>query len=474
MIRMNKPLFPLLPLLLCLLSALPVPGRTQLVFGPGAEGPGNALDAIVAVVNDDVITRRELDAAVAQVERQLRQKKAPVPPRPVVESQVLERLILTQLQLRAAERNGITVDDATLNAAIENLARRNNMSLTQLRQTVEQDGISFARFRDEVRRELMAARLRQKLVDSQLQVSDQDVESLQAQMAGEQGFGTSAGGGGGEREYHIAQILIVVPDGATPQQIEAARRRAGSVLAQLRKGEDLRQLVASASAGEQPLQGGDLGWRRADQLPTLFAEVVPKLRPGQFSEPVRSPSGFHIVRLLEVRGGGEASPSPAAKPGLVTQTLARHILLATSPALTDDQARQKLAQLRQQVGDGADFAELARAHSDDKGSGARGGDLGWVAPGMLVPEFEREMNLLQPNEISAPFKTQFGWHIVQVLERRQGQAPPEAERARIREALMRRRSDEEWEQVLRRLRDEAYVEIRLAPVSVEAPAAKAP
>ncbi len=475
MIRMNKPLFPLLPLLLCLLSALPVPGRTQLVFGPGAEGPGNALDAIVAVVNDDVITRRELDAAVAQVERQLRQKKAPVPPRPVVESQVLERLILTQLQLRAAERNGITVDDATLNAAIETLARRNNRSLTELRQTVEQDGVSFARFRDDVRRELMAARLRQKLVDSQIQVSDQDVASLQAQVAGAQGFGGSAGGGG-EREYHIAQILIVVPDGATPQQIEAARRRAGDVLAQLRKGADLRQLVASASAGQQPLEGGDLGWRRADQLPTLFAEVVPKLRPGQFSEPVRSPSGFHIVRLLEVRGGGEASPSPAAKPGLVAQTRARHILLATSPALTDDQARQQLAQLRQQVGDGADFAELARAHSDDKGSGARGGDLGWVAPGMLVPEFEREMNLLQPNEISAPFKTQFGWHIVQVLERRQGQAPPEAERARIREALMRRRSDEEWEQVLRRLRDEAYVEVRLGPAvpAAAAPATRAP
>lgn len=474
MIRMNKPLFPLL-LLCLLLFTLPVPGRTQLVFGPGPEGPGNALDAIVAVVNDDVITRRELDAAIAQIERQLQQKKVPIPPRPVLESQVLERLILMQLQLRAAERNGITVDDATLNAAIENLARRNNMNLTQLRQTIEKDGVSFAKFRDDVRRELMAARLRQKLVDSQIQMSEQDVESLQAQLAGEKGLGATSGG---EREYHIAQILIAVPDGATPQQIEAARRRAGDVLAQLRKGVDFRQLAVSVSAGQQALEGGDLGWRRADQLPTLFVDAVPKLRPGQFSDLIRSPSGFHIVKLLEVRGSGGEASSPTAKQALVTQTHVRHILLRTSPELSDDQARQKLEQLRQQVRNGEDFAVLARAVSDDKGSAARGGDLGWVAPGMLVPEFDQEMSRLQPNEISAPFKTQFGWHIVQVLERRQGQAPPEAERARIREALMRRRSDEEWELLLRRLRDEAYVEVRLAPVSAmpaaEAPATKTP
>jgi peptidyl-prolyl cis-trans isomerase SurA len=471
---MNKPLFPLL-LLCLLLSALPVPGRTQLVFGPGPEGPGNALDAIVAVVNDDVITRRELDAAIAQIERQLREKKVPIPPGPVLENQVLERLILMQLQLRAAERNGISVDDATLNAAIENLARRNNMNLTQLRQTVEKDGVSFAKFRDDVRRELMAARLRQKLVDSQIQVAEQDVESLQAQLAGEKNFG---GGAGGEREYHIAQILIAVPDGATPQQIEAARRRAGDVLAQLRKGVDFRQLAVSVSASQQALEGGDLGWRRADQLPTLFADAVPKLRPGQFSDLIRSPSGFHIVKLLEIRGGSSEASSPTAKPALVTQTRARHILLGSSPELSDDQARQKLEQWRQQVRNGEDFAALARDNSDDKGSAARGGDLGWVVPGMLAPEFDQEMNRLQPNEISAPFKTPFGWHIVQVLERRQGQAPPEAERVRIREALLRRRSDAEWELLLRRLRDEAYVEVRLAPVSgmpeAEAPATRAP
>ncbi len=478
MMRIKKWLFPLL--LGLPLYTLPIPGQTQIVFGPGPEGATSALDTIVAVVNDDVITRRELEAATAQIQRQLQQKKVPVPPRPVLESQVLERLILSQLELRAAERNSITVDDATLNAAIDNLARRNNMNLTQLRQTVEKDGLSFARFRDDVRRELMAARLRQKVVDSQIQISEQDVDSLQTQIAGQGDPGRNSDPGqsgypdsSGQRQYHIAQILVAVPEGASPEQIAAVKRQAENVLAQLRRGEDFRQLAASVSAGQQALEGGDLGWRNAEQLPTIFTNVVPKLRPGQFSELIRSPSGFHIVKLLEVRGGGAARAERQAPAGMVNQTQARHILLKISPDLSDDDARQKLEQLRQRIQSGEDFAALARAHSDDKGSGARGGDLGWVSPGMLVPEFEQELGTLQTNQVSAPFKTQFGWHIVQVLDRRQGQASSETERARVREALFRRRSDEEWEQWLRRLRDEAYVEIRL-PRSAESTSAVEP
>jgi peptidyl-prolyl cis-trans isomerase SurA len=469
--RMNKSL---VALMLCLLSsATPATGHAQLVFGPGPESPGNALDAIVAVVNDDVITRRELDEGIVAVERQMRQRKVPIPPRPVLENQVLERMILVQLQVRAAERAGIAVDDATLNAAIETLAQRNNMSLTQMRQTVEKDGVSYAKFRDDVRREIMGVRLRQKLVDSQLQVAEQDVESLQTQLAAaEGGFGSGGAdsggesGGGGPRQYHIAQILVALPESPSSSQIEEARRRAGGLVAQLRKGADFRELAASASSGQQALEGGDLGWRGADQLPTLFADVVPKLRPGQFSDPIRSPSGFHIVKLLEIRGGAaEASASPAStdKAALITQTHARHILLRTSAQRSDEEARQKLTQLREQIENGQEFAALARVNSDDKNSAARGGDLGWTSPGTMVVQFEQEMAKLQPNQISPPFKTAFGWHIVQVLERRQGSAPPEAERARIREALMRRRADEEWELALRRLRDEAYIEVRLAP-----------
>ncbi|MCB1825431.1 MAG: peptidylprolyl isomerase [Candidatus Competibacteraceae bacterium] len=456
------------------LVILPATGQTQLVFGPGPEGSGSALDAIAAVVNDDVITRRELEAAMAAIKIQLRQQKVPIPPDSVLENQVLERLILSQLQLRAAERNGITVDDATLNAAIETLARRNNMNLTQLRQMIEKDGTDFAKFRDDVRREIMAARLRQKLVDSQIQVSEQDVDSLQAQLAG--GGGDFGGGGnsgaGGEREYHLAQILIALPEEATPRQVETARQEADKVLARLRQGADFRQMAVSVSAGRQALEGGDLGWRRADQLPTLFTEVVPKLQPGQLSGLIRSPSGFHIVKLLEVKGGGEARSS--ASSNLVTQTHARHILIKTSPQLSDEETRQRLAQLRQRIQNGEDFAVVARANSEDTPSAERGGDLGWVTPGMLVPRFEQAMNELQPGEISAPFKTPFGWHIVQVRERRQGPASTEANRARVREALLRRRADEEWEQTLRRLREEAYVEIRLQPAAASAESSAPP
>ncbi|KAB2929859.1 MAG: molecular chaperone SurA [Candidatus Contendobacter sp.] len=456
--------------MLCLLlSLLPTASRADLAFGPGPEAAGSALDAIVAVVDDDVITRRELDAATARIEAQMRQRNAPVPPRPVLEKQVLDRLILNQLQFRAAERSGITVDDATLNAAIETLAQRNNMNLTQMRQTVEKDGVSFAQFRDDVRREIMGGRLRQKLVDSQIQVPEQDVDSLQAQLAGSPMASGDASNdspaGGGVREYRVAQILIALPEGASPRQVEEAKRKAEDVLAQLRQGADFGRMVIGVSASQQALEGGEIGWRSAEQLPTVFSAVVPRMKPGQISDLVRSPSGFHIVKLLEVRGGGEARPSPTAptptQQGLVNQTRVRHILLNTSPQRSDDEARQQLEQLRQRIRGGEDFAELARTYSNDKESGERGGDLNWVSPGMLVPPFEQAMNALKPNEISAPVKTQFGWHLVQVLERRQAQATPEAARARTREALLRRRSDEEWELTLRRLRDEAYVEVRL-------------
>lgn len=458
MVRMNT----FYSLMLCLLLAAPsFAFGAELVFGPGPEGAGSTLDIIVAVVNDDVITRRELNAATTRIEAQLRQRKVPIPPRPVLEQQVLERLILSQLQLRAAERNGISVDDATLNAAIETVAQRNNMNLTQMRQTVEKEGISFAQFRDDVRRELLAARLRQKLVDSQIQVSEQDVDNLQSQLTGSSG---GAAEGNGDREYRVAQILIALPEAASPQRIEAAQRKAEDVLAQLRKGADFRQLAVSVSADQQALEGGDLGWRRADQLPTLFADVVPKLQPGQISELIRSPSGFHIVKLIEVKGGGGVTRTAPSTSASVSQTRARHILLKTEPQRSDDEARQQLELWRQRISKGEDFAALAREHSEDKASGARGGDLGWASPGMLVPQFEQAMDALKPNQISAPFKTPFGWHIVQVLERRQGQASPETDRARVREALLRRRADEEWEWVLRRLRDEAYVELRLPAV----------
>lgn len=432
-------------LIFLIISFLLIPAvpAQPLTFGPGAAAPGARLDGIVAVVDDSIITRSELERALAAVQRQIAQTDAKAPPVNVLEQQVLDRLILRQLQKRAAERSGIVIDDQTLNAALEDIARNNKLTLSELRTRVEKEGTSFNDFREEIRQEIAAARLRQREVDSRIQVSDQEVDSFLNRT------GTQPNAAG---EYRIAQILIALPDGASPEQIEQGRIKAQEVLDQLRDGADFAALAVAVSDGRQALEGGDLGWRRAEQLPTLFAEVVPRLSPGEVSNPIRSPSGFHLVKLLETRGAARQT---------VTQTHARHILIKTNDALSDEEARQSLLRLRERAVNGENFGELARANSNDTVSAARNGDLGWVAPGTLVPNFEQVMNSLQPGETSEPFQTRFGWHLVQVLERRQQDAANEAQRAAAREALFRRKAEEEWEQWLRRLRDETYVEVRL-------------
>jgi peptidyl-prolyl cis-trans isomerase SurA len=442
-------------IVLCLsLSALMVlpSALAQLVFGPDSETKGNQLDVIVAVVNDDIISRSELDKALTALERQLRLRGTPLPASDALENQVLERLILTKLQERAAQSNGIVVDDQTLNAAIENLARQNNLSLTQLRETIEKDGFDFASFREDIRREIMTTRLRQKVVDSQIQISEQEVDNL---LSSNRAIA-------GANEYHIAQILIALSEGASPEKIEASRDKGLQILDQLRQGADFKRLAVSFSDDTQALNGGDLGWRRADQIPTLFADIVTRLQPGEFSELIRSPIGFHIIKLLEVKG---------SSPGQVTQTHVRHILIIANERIPDEDARLRLERLYERIQNGADFAELARANSNDAISAVKGGDLGWVNPGDLPPLFQQEIDKLQPGQLSQPFKTPLGWHIVQVLERRQSDSSGENQRTQIREALFKRRSEEEWEMWLRHLRDEAYVEIRLnqAPAKQDTP-----
>lgn len=411
-------------------------------FGPGEEDPGTPLDTIVAIVDDDIITRSELDAALATIEQQARQGNNPLPPQNVLERQVLDRLILNLLQRRAVERNGIVVDDQTVNAALEDIARQNNLTLSQLRETIEQEGFSFAKFREDIRQEISITRLRQRVVESRIQVSEQEVNNLL----------TGAQTNQGDREYHIAQILIALPEGTDEEQLDAARAKVQEVLEQLRQGADFQGLAMTVSDGRQALEGGDLGWRKADQLPTLFAEVVPRLQPGQISDPIRSPSGFHIVKLLEVKG---------EQRQMITQTHPRHILIKTSEVVSDEDALLHLQRLRERIVNGEDFGELARAHSNDPASAVQGGDLGWLSPGEVAQQFEEKMNALQPGEISEPFKTPFGWHIVQVLERRRHDSTIEAQRTAAHEALFKRKSEEEWDQWLRRLRDEAYVEVRL-------------
>lgn len=425
-----------------LIGLVVLPAAAQIDFGPDHLESADRLDTIVAVVDDDVITRSELENTQDTVERQLLARGTPLPPREVLEEQVLERLIMTRLQIRAAEQNGVAVDDQTVNAALEQLARQHNVTLDQLRQAIELDGYSYARFREEMRRELLITRLRQRVVDSRIQLTEQEVDNYLA----------TAGNLDANTEYHLAQIVIAVPESASPEQAEAARQKALQVLEQLGAGADFRELAVAVSDGRQALEGGDLGWRRVDAIPALFAEAVRRLAPGGVSNLIRSPGGFHILKLLEVRGG---------VGGMVTQTRARHILIQTSELLTDEEAPLRLERLRERVQNGEDFAELARAHSNDTASAVKGGDLGWLSPGDVVPAFEQEMASLQPGQVSEPFKTRFGWHIVQVVERREHDSTTEAQRAAAREAIFQRKVEEEWELWLRRLRDEAYVDIRL-------------
>ncbi len=423
------------------LGLAPAPAQ-EITFGPGETGRTEPLDRIVAVVDDDIITRSELESSLASVVGQLRARGGPLPPRDVLERQVLERLILQRLQARAAERNGVEVDDATLNAALEDIATRNNLTLSQLRETIRRDGFSFAQFRDDIRSEILAARLRQRVVENRIQVTDQEVEN----------FLTSAAATQGNREYLLSQILIAVPPAASPAEVAAARDEARDLLSQVREGASFSELAVAHSDGREALSGGDLGWRRADQLPGLFASVVPQLKPGEVSEPIRSPGGFHLLLVRDARG---------VEAAMVTQTRARHILIRTDESTSPEEARLRVVRLRERILGGEDFADLARANSQDAGSATKGGELGWLSPGETVPPFEEALAQLQPGQISEPVRTRFGWHLVEVLERRRQNAAGDIERGRAREALFRRKSEEDWDLWLRRLRDEAYVEIRL-------------
>ncbi|GAB4302350.1 MAG: peptidylprolyl isomerase [Thiohalomonadaceae bacterium] len=400
------------------------------------------LNRIVAVVNDEAITNLELEKRLQGILVQLRQNGTALPPMEILRRQVLERLIIERLQLTLAAERGVRVDDETLNEVITRIAAQNQLSPQQFRTTLERDGGDFAEFREEVRHELIMSNLRAREVESRIEVTPQEVDDFLARQAA---------GGDMDTEYHLGHILIAVPEGASPEQVQTARAKAQEVLEQLRAGADFRQMAITHSAGQQALQGGDLGWRKGGQLPTLFADSVLRLAPGELSEPLRSPSGFHIIKLIEKRG---------EQRQYVTQTHARHILIRSTALVSDSEARAKLERLRERLLQGEDFAELARANSEDPGSGAKGGDLGWANPGTFVGPFEQAMNKLQPGEISEPFRSQFGWHIVQVLERRQRDSTEELKRARAHDAIRQRKIEEETQDWLRRLRDEAYVEYK--------------
>jgi len=401
------------------------------------------LNRIVAVVNDDVITRTELERRLQSVQQRLAQSDTPLPPQDVLREQVLERLIIERIQLETAARTGVRVDDETVNQVVANIAADNNLTLDQFRQVLERDGVSFARFREEIRNDITINRLRQSQVDNRVTVTPQEVDHF---------LETQRQRGDADTEYRLAHILIAVPEGSGPETIRVKQERAEEVLALLDDGADFRQTAAAWSDGQQALSGGDLGWRKAGEIPTRFIDIVGALEPGEHSRLIRSTSGFHILKLQEKRGETRR---------MVRQTHARHILIKTDEITSDFEARNRLERLRERIRSGDSFAELARSHSDDPGSAAQGGDLGWANPGTYAPAFEEAMEALEPGEISAPFRSRFGWHIVQVLERRDHDNTEEFLRTRAQRALHQRKADEEAEAWVRRLRDEAYVEYRL-------------
>jgi len=400
------------------------------------------VDRIVAVVNDEVITQNELNDRVALVVRQLQRQGGQLPAAEALSRQILERMINDLLQVQLAKESGIKIDDATLERTIERIAQENNLAMPEFRAALERDGIKYPRFRDDIRNEIMVARLREREVENNIVVTDAEVDT---ELAREARTVSS------DSEYRLAHVLVLVPPQATPDQIEQRRRRALLALSELRRGTNFAQVAATYSDAPDALQGGNLGWRPSARLPALFLEALERLQPNDVSDILRSPNGFHIIKLLEKRG-------KAAAPG-VQQTHVRHILLRAREGLSDADARNRLQRLRERIAAGADFAEAARINSEDA-SASKGGDLGWVAAGDTVPEFERVMNQLKDGEVSQPVQTPFGWHLVQVMERRSDELSEERKRANARQAIRARKADEAYQDWLRQSRDRAFVENR--------------
>ena len=401
------------------------------------------LDHIVVVVNEDVITRHDLDTRLAVVVSQLKKQGTPLPEAAVLEKQILERMIGDLLQLQFAKETGLRVDDAQLDKALGRIAQQNKLpSLAAFRAKIEQEGINFNKFREEIRTEILTTRLREREVDSKLVISDNEIENYlnnQSKLAGK-----------GE-ELKLAHIMVVVPEQASAEKIKTYKQRAEQALSKLRGGASFAQVAAGFSDAQDALKGGELGWRPADRLPPLFAEPLLKLKPGEFTEILRSPNGFHIIKLQERRSKDA--------PVVITQTHARHILIKTSELVPENEAKNRLSEIKQRIDKGADFAEQAKLYSED-GSAAQGGDLSWLSPGETVPEFEGPMDALKVGQISGLVQSGFGWHLIQVLERRNTDVSAEQRKQQARNAIRTFRSDEAFQDWLRQLRDRAFIEYR--------------
>ncbi len=401
------------------------------------------VDRVVAVVNDEALTQYEVDDARRVVQQQLKQQKVVPPANDVLDKQVLERLITQRALLQQAKEEGVKIDDTQVERAIQRIAQENKLSADDFRKLLVRENIPYAKYRDDIRNEMIVQRLREREVDSKIQVSDAEVDQYLATLKAQNA---------GETEYRLAHILVLVPEQASSEQIENRRQRAEEALRSVKSGADFAQTAAAFSDANDALQGGSLGWRSGARLPTVFADVVRDMKPGAISGVLRSAAGFHIVKLLEKRTHGEAM--------VVDQTHARHILVRVNELTSEAEAKAKIERLKDRLDAGADFAELAKLNSEDA-SAAKGGDLGWLSPGDTVAEFDEAMAKLALKQVSPPVRTSFGWHLIQVLERRKQDVSVDRERSEAQTAIRQRKADEAFQDWVRQIRDKAFVEIRL-------------
>lgn len=433
------------PLVKPLVKPLLLAWGLMALAAPVANAAPQAIDRIVAIANDGVILESELLRNIKIILSQLKSRGVTdAPPDEVLRPQVLERMVVMRLQNQKAQEQGIRIDDRELNEVLTGIAAQNGLSLAEFAEGMRREGIDYLAIREQIKDEVLASRLRQKEIEGRVVVTDQEIDYL-----------LSRDSLNDSRQYRLSHILIPVPDGANSEERATAQKKAEDLRQKLLTGADFAQTAIANSAGEQALKGGDLDWKSANDLPTLFAEAAPKLKVGGLSEVLPAANGYHLLKLIDTKGGEEAAT--------VTELRARHILVQTNKLRTDDQARVIAESLYKKLKDGADFVAMAKEQSDDPGSKNNGGDLGFVAPGVFVPEFQIRLDQLKINEISAPFHTQYGWHIAQVLEKRERDLTDDNRRNRARATIANRKAAEEYDVWLRRLRDDAYVEFRLNP-----------
>jgi peptidyl-prolyl cis-trans isomerase SurA len=401
------------------------------------------LDRIVAVVNDDVIMQSELEKKIRTVRGQLQQQGTQLPPASILERQVLDKMVQNRIQLQIAERTGVKVGDEMLNRTISNIASENQVSLTQFREILEEDGYNYEQFREDIRNEITLSQLRKRQVENRIVVTEKEIDNF---LANQEFQGTT------QTEIQIGHILLALPSEATSDEIAQVRQVANQVREDLLSGVDFADTAKTVSDGGNAENGGDLGWRKLEDVPSLFADYIPDMKQGDISELIQSPSGFHIITISDIKSDDK---------NIVQQTHARHILIKPDDLITSQQAREKAGQLKARIENGDAFALLAKGNSDDPGSAIKGGDLGWTTPGALVPEFQKVMDSMEPGHVSKPFKTDYGWHILEVLERREHDNSESVKRGKARFAIRNRKLEEAMQNWTRQLRDEAYVEYRL-------------